>query len=299
MKILIIIYTISWIVLLTIALISFLQKNSSNPFKDKEPWYLYALLILFAPIVVLLVPYIIYSSYKNERKAKQRRAEIDKQNAIENQYIKDATAVYNAAIKIPHENQSFVIANIAKTIVSNIKERNYRIMRYLDKLSLPKDYTLLVDECKAEGIGCKSRLLVETSEGIYDSKIWDYIKAENTIFGAWQAYLLYKLWHTLPLFWHANYDSRTYLYSKGDEIFIVPMRNEHTALIRSVAESLFVIPDVVKGKNAKYYISCCYWSDFEGLMQEVTEVCISNENLVVFKDISKITLYKYECGIMF
>ena len=117
MKILIIIYTISWIVLLTIALISFLQKNSSNPFKDKEPWYLYALLILCAPIVVLLVPYIIYSSYKNERKAKQRRAEIDKQNAIENQYIKDATAVYNAAIKIPHENQSFVIANIAKTIV--------------------------------------------------------------------------------------------------------------------------------------------------------------------------------------
>ena len=29
------------------------------------------------------------------------------------------------------------------------------------------------------------------------------------------------------------------------------MRNEHTALIRSVAESLFVNPDVVKDKNAK------------------------------------------------
>ena len=71
--------------------------------------------------------------------------------------------------------------------------------------------------------------------------------------------------------------------------------------IASKVEKVFkkVIPDVVKGKNAKYYISCCYWSDFEGLMQEVTEVCISNENLVVFKDISKITLYKYECGIMF
>lgn len=296
MKILIIIYTISWIVLLTIALISFLQKNNSNPFKDKKPWYLYALLILFAPIVVLLVPYIIY---KNERKAKQRRAEIDKQIAIMNQYIKDATTVYNAEIKIPHENHSSAIANTAKKIVANIKDRNYCIMRYLDKLSLPKDCILRVDECKAEGMGCESRLFVETSEGICDSKIWDYIKAEDTIFGAWQAYLLYKLWHILPLFWHANYYSRTYLYANGDEVSIVPMINEHTAHIRSVAESLFVNPDVIKGENAKYYVSCCYWSDFEGLIKETTEVSISNENLVNFKDISKITLYKYECKIRF
>lgn len=296
MKILIIIYTISWIVLLTIALISFLQKNHSNPFKDKKPWYLYALLILFAPIVVLLVP---YSSYKNERKAKQRRAEIDKQIAIMNQYIKDATTVYNAEIKIPDDNHSSAIANTAKKIVANIKDRNYCIMRYLDKLSLPKDCILRVDECKAKGMGCRSLLFVETSEGIYDSKIWDYIKAENTIFGAWQAYLLYKLWHTLPLFWHANYDSRTYLYSKGDEVSIDPMRIEHTTQIRGAVNSLFVNPEVIKGQNAKYYVSCFYWSDFEGLIKETTEVSISNENLVNFKDISKITLYKYECEIKF
>ena len=299
MKIIIIIYTVSWLILISIALLSFLRKNSSNPLKDKEAWFQYALLILYAPIVVLLEPFIIYSSCINERKAKQRRAEIDKQIAIMNQYIQDATTAYNAEIKIPHENHSSAIVNTAKTIVANIKEGNYCIMRYLDKLSLPKDCILQVDECKEEGIGCKSHLFVETSKGHHDYKIWDYIKAENTIDGAWQAYLLYKLWHTLPLFWHANYDRRTYLYSKGDEISIDPWRIEDTVHIRGVVNSLFVNPDVVKGQNNKYYISCCYWSDFEGLIKEITEVSISHDNLVVIKDISKRTLYKYNCGIIF
>lgn len=299
MKILIIIYTLSWLIVISIALLSFLRKNSSNPLKDKEAWYQYVLIILFAPIVVLLVLYIIYSLCRKKLKAKQRRAEIDKQIAIMNQYIQDATTAYNAEIKIPHENHSSAIVNTAKTIVANIKERNYCIMRYLDKLSLPKDCILQVDECKEEGIGCKSHLFVETSKGLYDYKIWDYIKAENTIDGAWQAYLLYKLWHTLPLFWHANYDRRTYLYSKGDEISIDPWRIEDTVRIRGVANSLFVNPDVVKGENDKYYISCCYWSDFEGLIKEITEVSISPNNHVVIKDISKTTLYKYNCGIIF
>lgn len=299
MKILIIVYVVSWLVLLAIYVCSLFDKNKST---DKEPWYLYALLVVFAPLVVLLMPhiYIQYKKQKKEAKAYKEKEE------LEQKYNQEAISAYHDAIRKPHDGHSFVFGMTARTIVGLIGEvclmrkKEYSfIMQYLDKLSLPKGTSLLVEECKREGMGDKSCLLIETPERCYDLKIWDYIKAEDSLDGAWQAYFLYKVWHIMPLFWHANYDRRTYLYSKGDEAYIIPMREEHTNLIKNAVKPMIIEPDVVKSANGKYYVSCCYWSDFAGLIQEIVEVNISPNNNVSFKDIAKNTLYEYECGIYF
>lgn len=205
-------------------------------------------------------------------------------------------AAYNDAKRIPHENHSLAFCHIAKAFETQIKNGDYsNLMKNLDKLSLPSDFMLRVEECKRKGLGGKSRLFVETLKGDNDYEIWDYIKAEDSVYGAWQVYLLYKAWHTLPLFWHANYDRRTYLYSTEDEGCTVGYAEETIP----IPHHLIVEPDVVKGSDGRYYVSCCYWSDFGGLIQEITEVRISRKNFVVVKDISEVTLYEYNCGIMF
>lgn len=196
------------------------------------------------------------------------------------------------------KNQEAIKA--AQTITKLIKEKDYdSIMNHLDKLSLPKGDSLFIEECTQNGMGDHSRIFVKTPEGTRNEDIWNYIKVKDSVEGAWQAFLLHKMWHTLPLFWHANYASRTYLYSKVDDPYIIPIYDKNPNLIKDVINPLIVDPNVVKSSTGKYYVSCCFWTDFGGLIQEIVEVSISSDNNASFKDIEGKILYKYDCGILF
>lgn len=86
-------------------------------------------------------------------------------------------------------------------------------MHILNKLSLPRGFSLKVKVCQKRGLGDESKIFLKTDGNIYDeSEIWNYINVENSIYGVWQAYLLYKVKHILPFWWHGVYDSRTYIY---------------------------------------------------------------------------------------
>lgn len=70
--------------------------------------------------------------------------------------------------------------------------------------------------------------------------------------------------------------------------------------IRQIAKQLFIKPDVVKGEDGKYYVSCCSWSDFNGMQNEVVEVAISPEGKVaIMKAIMSTSLLSCNCGVMF
>lgn len=222
--------------------------------------------------------------------------------AQKKQYCQEAMTADNSAVRKPHDNRISDFCTNASILTSKIrKDKDYAsIMKYLDKLSLPQGFSLNIEECKESGLGDVSNLYVETNEGVYDYSIWDYLHVEDSIDGACQAYFLYKITHILPLWWHANYISRTYLYSDGDEkcIYFYALSEESTEEIRRIVKSYSVSPDAVE-INGKYYVSCCYWSNFGGLIQETVEITISSEHKVSFKDIDSKTLYQYDCGIMF
>lgn len=301
MKTFLIIYGISWLILLAVYIASLFNKKK-NVFSEKEPWYLYATIIAVAPLVVLLIPYLLISSFITQKKKKKYAMEQEKREAEEKARIQSAMQELNAAKSKPQENHSYANVMTAQTLVEKIKAKDYdSFMEYLDHLSLPNGESLQVEECSHEGHGDESKLFVETLEGAYDFNIWEYIKAENSTDGAWNAYFLYEVRHILPLWGHANYNHRIYMYSKEDaeSIELFYGREEELPIIQRDVKQLISNPEVLYAANGKFFVSCCYWTNFGGLIKETVEVLISNEGKVSFNDIEQMTLYHYQCGIYF
>jgi len=114
----------------------------------------------------------------------------------------------------------------------------------------------------------------------------------------WEAYLLFSLWHSLPLFWHSLYCQRTYTYDEKDiEDIKCFLHDDDNSWARANARRLFIAPQVIKAPN-KYFVQCCYWSSFGGYIRETVEV-ILNDGKASFKAIDEETLYKYNCGVRF
>lgn len=59
-----------------------------------------------------------------------------------------------------------------------------------------------------------------------------------------------------------------------------------------------VTPKVTRYDD-KYYVSCCYWSRFAGLIRELVDIKIENNKVTEFLDVNHERLYKYHCGIMY
>lgn len=88
MKTVLIIYGISWIILLVVYLSSKLKKKKeqyNNPFnrKSKEPWYFYLAMILFAPLIILVIPYILIDEHIKDKAQKKRDAEWEEEKRKE------------------------------------------------------------------------------------------------------------------------------------------------------------------------------------------------------------------------
>ena len=221
---------------------------------------------------------------------------------VEEDDIESAMEELKAIISKPQENHSFVNVMTAQTLVEKIKKKDYdSFMRYLTHLSLPSGVSLHVRECTDNGLGDESKLYVKTPRSKFKLEIWDYIRAEISIDGAWDAYFLYIVWHFLPLWWHANYNKRTYLFSKedADEIQLFYGREEELPKIKKAIKPLICDPEVIEANKGYFFVCCCYWTNFGGLIRETVRVHISKEGKVSFTVDAKLTLYQYECGIRF
>lgn len=197
------------------------------------------------------------------------------------------------------------------------------IMSCLTRISLPEKESLIVEEYKTEKeeeisiptrdssdikvpimrrvLGDTCKLLVKTSDGDLDKDIWRHLKIEDSREGAWEAYLLYEFWHVLPLFWHANYSKRLYVFSMEDfdRIGHCPFAEDDELRPKCLAnaKSLFIEPQVKK-EDGNYKVMCCYWSEFGGFIQETVEVSIS-EGRASFKEIEEKRLIGYHCNVTF
>ena len=99
----------------------------------------------------------------------------------------------------------------------------------------------------------------------------------------------------LPLWWHDNYNKRDYIYSKEDI-------NKITHFVdRNFDASVLVNYDLAQeiyGENGRYYISCCYWTDFGGLKREYVEISLLDGKLDKIHFPPFIGLYRHRVGTL-
>lgn len=297
MKIVLIIYIISWVILLGVYISHLFSKNKSSS-SDKTPWYIYATMIVLAPLAVLILPYIIYSNYKDKKVEKKLKEEREAKKRMKEERKVSAKAAFHSAL---HSNADY--ASIGSKLHKLVQDKKYNaILGCLDKITLPDGAELMVKECDngTSDIGDKSTLLVKFTNGETDENIFNHLVVEQSAIGAWQAYLLHKLWHVLPLFWHANYDARDYIFQKDDASKISVYTNdkrERNAIIALISDIDFT-PDV-RENSGKFYVSSCYWSNFGGLIREYFELTFNGNKVTNLYQFDSKTLYKYNCGILF
>lgn len=294
------VYGISWGILLLIYLQSELstKKNEAESFatnKEQEPWYFYALLIIFAPIIVLCIPFISISDAIKKRKSEkwQKEKDIMKKKLEEEQ--DRAFQNYQEGTQIPLEDDFIDKGQFLNYIVN--EEDYQRIMEGMSEIHLPNGYSLEVKFAEEKGMGDRSTLLAKApSRETCD--FFDTITVDNTPTGAIEVYLLYEIWHYLPLFWHANYKHRTYIYSFDDLKYVHTVNKKDQDYVIERIKDCEVTPILVRNKD-RYYISCCYWSDFGGFNRELVEIEIKDNKVAKIFEVNETTLFKYKCGILF
>ncbi len=190
---------------------------------------------------------------------------------------------------------------IAECLFSTIKDEKYdSIITCLPNLKISSEYKLVVELCKDNGYGDISKLAVlkACSNELARLDIWEYIEVENSPLGAWQAYLLSSIWHALPFFWHGGYNRRIYFFSEEEYTkFLISVKNSKKISF-AFEQKMDIKPKIVQSGN-EYYISCCYWSEWGGLIKEQVAVTINDNKIEKISAINEETLLKYDCGICF
>jgi hypothetical protein len=180
-------------------------------------------------------------------------------------------------------------------------ERYDKIFEYLCADSL-MDYSCLritegaklkVRKCQAQGSGDSSALYVELPDGTESFDVFSHISFDNSIAGAWAAYLLFCLPSYLPKFWHANYDKRTYFYTNEDVKSIKTMRKS-----MDWSNHSFDVTPAVYYDREKFLVSACYWNDWQGLVRETVRI-VMTDGKATCESVDQQVLYPYDCKILF
>lgn len=323
MELVVIIYGIAWLLsLLTLLYIHFTEKDKLF---RRDNWKLSLFVITFAPIIFLVMLLCILISCiwdkKKDGDVKKEKEieEIKKKQAVENfkkchGFLVDSAVIEQIGRKLlninldtfrmPEELQMKVIGKRIPTVEEEI-------LYVLDKIQLLEDYGLQL-EYEERGIGGRTYIYVKEPNGNLSKNFLDFVIVDDSPLGALQVYFLSKLWHYLPMYWHGYYDRRFSVFSK-DDLLKIKVRSRKTRGERPLKPSDIyeegndlpeealacdVTPKVTRYED-KYYVSCCYWSEFGGLIRELVEIKIENNKVTEFLDANREVLYRYHCGIMY
>lgn len=312
MRTIAIVYAVSWLILLIVYIISLFQDKKSkkkddaleiflNRHKSKKEKNLdklvYVIMLVFAPLVVFVIPYILIRDMKSKKQARIREEERERSDRDEKEHIAVCSTNYSALVDEKRNQCTDEYIRTAKSLKELVNKKAYKnIIKLLDKTSLPTTMKLRVQECEHQGSGAASRLFIDTPEKEHDYNIFKYLKFEDSPMGAWQAYLLCRIRHYLPLWWHANYDRRDYIYTREDLSDITHFIDR--GFNADVLKDFNVKPEIY-GKEGKYYITCCFWTDFGGLKREYVKVSIKDNRVEGMFVFDEKVIYEYQCGILF
>ena len=331
MEILMITYGIAWLLLLVCSL--YMQFVEKERIFRRDVCLIWILLFAFAPIILLglllyfPVSYIWGSNGECEalKKEKEERArekeQAMKEHAVEN-FAKCHDSLVNAAVieqigrkllninfdtrRFPEELQMMM------DVDERIPSYGEIILGVLDKIKLSEGYSLELDFPDCSGCGGRTYINVKEPNGSLSKNFLDSADVDDSPLGALQVYFFNKLWQHLPMYWHGYYDERYCVFSKDDFLKIKirarrtgserpPRPTNDFAEVNDLPEEALacnVTPKVTRYDD-KYYVSCCYWSRFAGLIRELVEIKIENNKVTEFLDVHHQRLYKYHCGIMY
>ena len=312
MKTVFVIYVVSWLILLVVYLINLFEKRKSkkankaleellNEHKSRKERILdklgYAIMIVLAPLVVLFVPNIVVKQIKSKKKARIREEEKEKSEREYERHKKECYENYSKWTNCKNNSCGKDYILLAQSLNDLVRQQKYEeFLNILNKTTLPSPMKLGLKECACQGSGDISRLFIQLSDDAITFEIYNYLVFENSAMGAWQAFLLDRLWHSLPLWWHENYNKRDYIYSKAD------VNKLNHFIDRKFDASVLAKYDLepeIYGENGKYYISCCYWTDFGGLKREYVEISFADNKLKSSFVFDEKVIHEYQCGIMF
>ncbi len=168
-------------------------------------------------------------------------------------------------------------SGIAVRNLINVSSIDY-LLKILNKISLPQKINLQLENDFSESFG-RYYIVLKQDDNIRYSEYFNYIKIENSCLGAWQAYLLWSLWHQLPLYEHSNYYQRFPIYSANDFDSLNVDDKDIKQQLNNANISL-----CVNGIKGLYFISCCYWCHFSGLNRIFCEIHIENDKVTYIKE---------------
>lgn len=287
------IYGCSWLVLLIVLISVYISQR--NVLK-RNSFGFYLIMFLVAPIIVVCMPYLFISTRKKEKEEKRRKEAIKLQEQLEEEAQQRALNKFMEVIS-KSTNADTECIELAYFVHQKVDEEQYDVaLNCLNKLYLADEKSLKVKCCEQNGHGERSKIYVELGNGYSDYNIFDHLSVENSELGAWQVYLLSSLWHKLPLWWHALYDLRVFVFENKDIPKITTFGNEPTGL--SAGLQFDVSPKIFKEQNT-YYVSCCYWNDWSGLVRECVEIEFAGNKVVNVSILYSEVLFEYKSGLRF
>lgn len=159
------------------------------------------------------------------------------------------------------------------------------------------------------GLGDRSYIALAWKDGEVICKddediFWQKLAIWGGIDGVWQVFLLKYFWHYLPLWWHANYDRREYVYSIKDLEKVITQERKGEPIENFDASRYDVTPRIKCRGGSKYVVSACYWTEFGGLIRcELPIELIGHDNgryfTSKFGKEKETVLFPYECGICY
>lgn len=290
------------------------RRSTGRPMFENKWWHI--ALVLFAPIFVLLIPFFIPQLVREkkqerlqEQKSRDRKEQIEEDKRIslgelerfERVIVDDSTPLYWTAVQLGASvgNMRYKeVENVILDVVSDTIDEHLDAIKSHTKSKkyawLEGDDKLQVELCKEGGMGGRSRLYIGEKLIVKDYNIFNRLRFDHSVRGAWCAYLIFKVWHYLPLFWHAGYDERQYLYSHVDLTHVHGFEKK----LDLSGLDIDVTPYVYWGGD-RAYISCCFWNNWTGIVRELIRVEFDGNRVKEIKDIQSEVLYPYDCGVCF
>lgn len=161
---------------------------------------------------------------------------------------------------------------------------------WLLKLSLP-------DKSKDDDV---SHLKVINEEGLESENIRLHCKIATTAMGAWQLYLIQRLFTVLPTWGHGGYAQRNYIFKESDIEAIIPLKYHDLSKLKEEGKLEPSVEIVVTDNLFAVIIYCCYWNDWRGLVREKVSY-LTQPNKAHIKDeiVNEEVLFQFHCGIYF
>ncbi len=297
MKIVLIIYAVSWLILSAVYIKNFIRKNGRN----KGSWYFHALTYLLAPLILLIVLSSLYMPIRRTKIFKKIlgiEAYINPKGVESINYleVKRNEALDEFQTIEKHDYSITEYVEIGKKLHTNVKEYKFdSIFPSLDKVNIAKEVEFAVKDFRPDGRNL-CILLIKLPKDENDENIFNYLTVEQSCSGAWQIYLLHTLRHYIHIGGLEDYPRFVYIFDKEDLKLIDQDKKE--SIDFELLSQIDVRPVVIQKEN-KFFVSSCYWDMSDGLVREFLRITIENNKVVDIIQFDERTEYEYDIGFVY